>query len=87
VGAPLLMLYAIAAVKDEGQVTLLEAGSGAMTVGFALWALVSLRAMWRAASAAQSGRAMAFALVGGLAGIAAIGSLAATMILVLLWGS
>lgn len=87
VGGPVLMLYAIASVKDEGQVTLLEIGTVGMAIGFGLWTLVSLRAMWRAASAARSGRAMAFAIIGGLAGIGAIGSLAMTLILALLWGS
>jgi len=87
IGAPALMLYAIAAVKDERQVTLLEIGAIGLTIAFGLVALASLRAMWRAAAVARSGRAMAFALVGGLAGIGAIGSLGVTMILALLWGS
>ncbi|NJD27465.1 MAG: hypothetical protein FIA92_04125 [Chloroflexi bacterium] len=86
-GAPALMLYAIGAVKDEGQVTLLEVGSIGLAIGFALWALASLRAMWRAAANARSGRAMVFAIIGGLAGIGAIGSIAMTFVLVLLWGS
>jgi hypothetical protein len=85
-GAPAMMLISIAAIKDDRQVTFLEAGAVGLTIGFGLWALASLRAMWRAASMARSGRAMAFAIVGGLAGIGAIGSFAMTMILALLWG-
>ena len=86
-GGPALMLYAIASVKDERQVTFLEMGAIALTIAFGLWALASLRAMWRAAGAARSGRAMGFAILGGLAGIGAIGSLAVTFVLALLWGS
>ena len=87
VASPAVMLYAIASVKDEGQVTLLELGSVGMIVAFSLVALASLRAMWHAAGMARSGRAMVFAIVGGLAGIGAIGSLAVTLILALVWGS
>ena len=87
VASPAVMLYAIASVKDEGQVTLLELGSVGMIVAFTLVALASLRAMWHAAGMARSGRAMALAIVGGLAGIGAIGSLAVTLILALVWGS
>jgi hypothetical protein len=87
VASPAAILYAIASVKDEGQVTLLELGSVGMIVAFTLVALASLRAMWHAAGMARSGRAMALAIVGGLAGIGAIGSLAVTLILALVWGS
>lgn len=86
VASPGVMLYAIASVKDEGQVTLLELGSVGMIVAFTLVAMASLRAMWQAAGMARSGRAMALAIVGGLAGIGAIGSLAVTLILALVWG-
>jgi len=86
VASPGLMLYAIATVKDEGQVTLLELGSVGLATAFTLVALACLREMWRAAGMARSGRAMVLAIIGGLAGIGAIGSLTMTLILGLVWG-